>query len=486
MGESRNVNAASGKGGVPQKNDREIPWRVYLTIGCVGLILTAILAYGFFITERMDKMDIPSLDAVSVAQLETIRANHQIESIAKGRSYDNIESALAHLDVALYHLQQLNAGGDGSSPPIHPIEDKILQDEIDVAKQKFSDLKAVAWQWLAARGEQGEMGASARYFDHFNAFMNQIAVIRSRIIVIKALHFNKLRAAQLVLFFICITLTTIVGVVFHRYERRSSADFIAQKNYERRLKELLAEIRNFAVIVSHDMRAPLVNLKGFVREIDLLLEKIKPEMKLLASSLPKIQREEIFQIIETDVPEALDFITGSATRMETMIQALLRLSRLETQQLNIESINLDNLLKELLETFAYQITRLQVRVLLEPLPEILADRFAVEQIFSNLIGNAIQYLSVDRTGEVKIGAEKHLNEMIFYVRDNGIGISSADLTRIFDIFQRVGTSTTPGEGVGLTYTRALVRRHGGRIWCESRFGEETTFFFTIPIHIEEK
>ncbi len=106
---------------------------------------------------------------------------------------------------------------------------------------------------------------------------------------------------------ICISLTLIIGIAFHRFERRSASDFIALRNvmerlekeiserkrYERRLEELLTEIRNFAAIVSHDLRAPLVNLKGFVREIARVLEKIKPEMQAFLSSIPEIRRKEL-------------------------------------------------------------------------------------------------------------------------------------------------------------------------------------------------
>ena len=109
----------------------------------------------------------------------------------------------------------------------------------------------------------------------------------------------------------------------------------------------------------------------------------------------------------------------------------------------------------------------------------------MEQVFSNLISNAIQYLSPDQTGEISIGAEHHPDETVFHVRDNGRGIQSSDLTRIFDIFQRAGAANIPGEGMGLTYTRALVRLHGGRIWCDSIVGEGSTFFFSIAVRLEE-
>lgn len=491
---------AAGMSGLSRENLGKVPWRMYLIIGCAGLILTGIVGYGFFTADRMNKTDAPSMDAVSEAKLETTRAHHRIERIASGKDFDNIESALASLDHAFNHLQEILSGREGATRHIYPIEDSELQTAVRIAKENLTSLKAVIWQRVASREIHGtEKEIDFSYFEHLHDFMEQIDRIRFRLEEIKAENFSRFRATQAMIAFICICLTLIIGIAFHRFERRSASDFVALKSvmdrlekeiserqrYEKRLEQLLTEIRNFAAIVSHDLRAPLVNLKGFVREIARLLKKIEPEIQKFLASLPEIRRKEIVPALEEDLPEALDLITASASRMETMIDAVLRLSRIEQRQLNPESINMDTLLHDLLESFAYRIKQQRIRIAVTPLPQTRADRFAMEQIFSNLIGNAIQYLSPDRAGEISIGAEQQPDEITFYVRDNGRGIQRCDVKRIFDIFQRVGNADIPGEGVGLTYTRSLVRRHGGRIWCDSRMGEGSTFFFTIEVGREE-
>jgi PAS domain S-box-containing protein len=629
MGERMSNHAAEWVG-LPRKTSEEVPWRMYLIIGCVGLILTGIVGYGFLTADRMNRTDAPLTDAVSVAKLETTRAHHQIERIASGESFDNIESALAHLDQAHYHLQEIFNQEEGVTPHVYTIEDPGLQREIQTAKDLLSELKAVSWQRLASREVRGiGKEVDSRYLERLNGFMDQIDRIRARLDEIKAQNFRKFRASQIILAIICVSLTLMIGFAFNRFERRSASDFFAmkrvkehlenemlerksaemalresearfrqiaetiedifwlqnttgkkkiiyinpafesvwgipcetlyaepdtflrpvhpedtdiarrffdmfpgggeegrtefricrpdgairwihvrgfpicgsdgeiqraagfaqdittRKRHERRLKELLAEIRNFAAIVSHDLRAPLVNLKGFVREIARIQENIKTEMQAFLSFISEDRRKEIAPALEKDLPEALDFITASASRMETMIQAVLRLSRIEERQMNPELIDMNALLNDLLESFAYQIKQQQIRVMVVPLPEIRADRFAMEQVFSNLISNAIHYLASDRIGEISIGAECHPDETVFHVRDNGMGIQSSDLERIFDIFQRIGTTTVPGEGMGLTYTRSLIRRHGGRIWCDSRVGEGSTFFFSIAADLEK-
>ncbi len=105
---------AAERFGLPLENLGEIPWRMYLIIGCMGLILTGIVGYGFFTADRMNKTDIPSMDAVSEAKLEATRAHHRIERIASGEIFDNIDSSLARLDHAFNHLQEILSGGEGA------------------------------------------------------------------------------------------------------------------------------------------------------------------------------------------------------------------------------------------------------------------------------------------------------------------------------------------------------------------------------------
>jgi signal transduction histidine kinase len=103
----------------------------------------------------------------------------------------------------------------------------------------------------------------------------------------------------------------------------------------------------------------------------------------------------------------------------------------------------------------------------------------MEQIFSNLVSNAINYLDPGRTGEIEIGGESRLDENIFFVRDNGRGIKKNNIDKVFNIFERLGADSITGEGMGLTYVRALVRRHGGDVFCKSAFGVGSEFTFSI-------
>jgi PAS domain S-box-containing protein len=261
------------------------------------------------------------------------------------------------------------------------------------------------------------------------------------------------------------------------------------QRYAAELERANEEVKQFAYIVSHDIRAPLTNLRGFSEELRYALEVIGSAMNAALPHLDEEQRQAVTAALQKDVPEALDFIDSSVTRMDNFINALLKLSRLGRRELGLEPIDMDALVQTTLKTLSHQIEERQAKVTVGPLPEVVADRTAMEQIMGNLLTNAVLYLDPDRPGEIEITAERGPSagsgrghhETIFCVRDNGRGIAEEDMGKVFAPFRRAGKQDVPGEGMGLPYVQTLVRRHGGRIWCESEAGVGTTFTFTLPV-----
>jgi signal transduction histidine kinase len=135
--------------------------------------------------------------------------------------------------------------------------------------------------------------------------------------------------------------------------------------------------------------------------------------------------------------------------------------------------------RETVNTLAHQIEQSEVEVTIGELPEVTADRTAMEQIMGNLLANAVTYLVPGRPGHIDIRGERQEQETVFHVCDNGRGIAAADMPKLFQPFSRLGEPVAPGEGMGLAYVQTLVRRHGGRISCESTPDRGTTFTFTI-------
>jgi signal transduction histidine kinase len=144
------------------------------------------------------------------------------------------------------------------------------------------------------------------------------------------------------------------------------------------------------------------------------------------------------------------------------------------------AIDTRELIEGIAATVAHQAAEADAQIRIEPLPAIVSDRLALEQIFSNLIDNALKYLKVGVPGEITVRGRSKLGFAIFEVGDNGRGIDPKDHQRIFELFRRAGTQDKPGQGIGLAHVRALVRRLGGTISVASELHRGTTFTITLP------
>jgi signal transduction histidine kinase len=144
-------------------------------------------------------------------------------------------------------------------------------------------------------------------------------------------------------------------------------------------------------------------------------------------------------------------------------------------------IDCRELIEGIVATVAHQAAEAKARIRIEPLPDIVSDRLALEQIFSNLIDNALKYLRPGVPGDVTVRGRAKLGFAIFEVADNGRGIDPKDYQRIFDLFRRAGPQDKPGQGIGLAHVRALVRRLGGTLSVQSELDEGSTFTITLPI-----
>jgi signal transduction histidine kinase len=253
---------------------------------------------------------------------------------------------------------------------------------------------------------------------------------------------------------------------------------LAQANEE--LKALNEEKADFLAIAAHDLRAPLISLQGYAGILSSSLDIIQSALNSAWPHLDESQQQEISGVIERDVPESLAFITAATNRIDQLIIAILKLSRLGRRELRPEPIEMKPLVEAALSTLAFQVEQHQATVTVGALPDVIADRSSMEIIVQNLLMNAVAYLDPARPGVVEVFGERHRQETIIRIRDNGRGIAPEDLGKIFKIFGRVGKQDVPGEGMGLAYVQTLLRRHGGRIWCESQPGVGATFSFTLP------
>jgi light-regulated signal transduction histidine kinase (bacteriophytochrome) len=211
-------------------------------------------------------------------------------------------------------------------------------------------------------------------------------------------------------------------------------------------------------VASHDLQEPLRNVVSCMQ----LLEK-KYKSKL-----------------DADADQYLHYAVDSAVRMKALIQDLLTYSRIGTRGKPSQPTDCEKLVDETLRNLRSAIVETGAVITHDPLPTISGDDTQLSQVFLNLIGNAVKFRR-DELPRVHLSTRKNNNEWVFSVKDNGIGIESRHLERIFVIFQRLNKRAEyGGTGMGLAIVKKVVERHGGRVWVESEPGVGTTFYFTIP------
>ncbi|HEY4801171.1 MAG TPA: ATP-binding protein [Paraburkholderia sp.] len=258
----------------------------------------------------------------------------------------------------------------------------------------------------------------------------------------------------------------------------------------------------FIYSVSHDLRSPLVNLQGFSKELQVSCDDLRAQIN--AAGLPGHEHRAMAEVLNGDVDESLQFLRQAVSRAAAIIDALLRISRAGRLEYRWQRVNIARLVERVLGVLAGELPQ-AARIDVGELPPAWGDPAALEQIFANLIENALRHLDPARPGRVEIGAVEPGGEPVngsggeagkdagkktdedtgertrtYYVRDNGIGIAEAYLPKLFRAFQRLHGGESPGQGTGLALARRIAERHGGRIWVESTEGAGSTFFVALP------
>ena len=257
------------------------------------------------------------------------------------------------------------------------------------------------------------------------------------------------------------------------------------------LTEANEEIQRFAYIVSHDLRSPLVNIMGFTSELEALRQDIFGEIEKLRAEVATLSgkdtgpaqaatEDDASSQIGRDFDEAIGFIKTSIANMDRLINAVLRLSREGRRQFHPEQVEMNGLMTGIIETVSHRAAELEAVINVEALPPVETDVLAAQQIFGNLIDNALKYRRDDEKLQIDIRGRLTGTHAIYEVQDNGRGIDPRDFQRVFELFRRSGKQDRPGEGIGLAHVRALVRRMGGTMGLTSESGKGSTFTVTLP------
>jgi light-regulated signal transduction histidine kinase (bacteriophytochrome) len=233
-------------------------------------------------------------------------------------------------------------------------------------------------------------------------------------------------------------------------ELRDKTEALARSN---------ADLEQFAYVASHDLQEPLRMVSSYVQLFE----------KRFAGQ------------VDEQADKYIRYAVEGAKRMQSLIAGLLEYSRVGRLEEPFGTVDTNLALDQALSNLRSAIEESHAKVTRGPLPTLTGNADRIAQVFQNLLGNALKFRRPDQPATIHVSAVPQRTEWVFAIEDNGIGIDSQYLERIFVIFQRLHTRAEyPGTGIGLSICKKVIERHGGRIWVESRIGEGSKFHFSFP------
>jgi signal transduction histidine kinase len=416
----------------------------------------------------------------------------------------DFEDAASRLTPALAQLGQLTSD--------NPVQKRLADEMLPLSNQRVEEfrktIELAREQRIDDAAQIVREGIGRDAMKHIDDLASQMRAEEDRLFVLRTMNADRSQTLAASLTWIgsgfVVMLACISLFLVRRSARaRDEAEAMLRDNNinleatvdERTadLREANNEIQRFAYIVSHDLRSPLVNIMGFTSELEQLRTDIFRRIALLSQAAataspapvvaggvePDLEGED--SQLSQDFSEALEFIKSSIAKMDRLISAILNLTREGRREFEPVPIDTRELIEGIVATVAHQAAEAEAQIRISPLPEIVSDRLALEQIFSNLIDNALKYLKPGVPGDISIRGRTKLGFAIFEIADNGRGIDPGDHQRIFDLFRRAGTQDKPGQGIGLAHVRALVRRLGGTMSVQSELNSGSAFTITLPI-----
>ena len=239
------------------------------------------------------------------------------------------------------------------------------------------------------------------------------------------------------------------------------------------------ELESVIRVISHDLRSPLVNINGFSHELAGDCKRIKEFFD--SSDLSTDSKKKILPILEEHVPQSLDYIIKSTEKMDKLLGSLSRLSKIGKADITIRRLDMNVIVESIVKTMQFQIQEVRAEITCGDLPDCMGDEMQVNQVFSNLLNNALKYLDPERDGRINISGKVEAGQSIYCVEDNGVGIAKNNQGSVFELFYRTHTKTDiEGEGVGLSVVARILDRINGEARLESEEGKGSRFFISLP------
>lgn len=476
---------------------------VALLTGAISLLLIVNIGVFVMLQRTSDFNDnVERGQRIRLAAVEVMRLAIDAETGQHGflltRQPEYLEpytNSTERLPERLEELARLTAGDTDLSPRVEQLR-SLSQQRLDVIDRtialgrmgRFEDAVAIIREGSGKR-VMDQMRVETAAIDEVQETRLQFSIRQTEWAAGVAVLVNAI-AALLIL-----ALAGVSGWLIRRYvlEMQEARDALDAMNagLEHKVRDRTfqltranEEIQRFAYIVSHDLRAPLVNVMGFTSELEQAGRLIDRQMTAVETRAPKLVEQDALTAVREDLPEAVGFIRASTEKMDRLINAILKLSREGRRNLTPEWLDMTAMARGVADSVRHQTEASGAEILVEPLPSVESDRLSMEQVLGNLVDNAVKYLDRARPGRIVVsGRETGDGRVVYRIADNGRGISDRDHERIFELFRRSGKQDRVGEGVGLAFVRNSVRRLGGEITVESELGKGSTFTLKFPTRL---
>lgn len=465
-------------------------------------VLVVIVATSLWLTTASERYfgEVTAARAVRSATADLLSLVQDAETGQRGYLLTRDESYLAPYNTAFSRLPDQRARLERAAarlPEIGPILQRV-DNELD---QKMTELAATVDATRKGDTETAlslvRSGTGKRLMDDLRSDLAAILAVSetelreaidAQVTASTRLRWTTIVGALLILAMASAASWTIISYTRELVAARREVELL-NAGLEERVRERTdalvkanEEVQRFAYIVTHDLRAPLVNIMGFTSELEAMFKPIDAYVTAGNAASPE-QKAAAQEALSIDVAEAIGFIRSSTRKMDGLINAILKISREGGRELRAESVDLTALIETAAAAVHHQASAeegggIEID---SQVPRLVSDRLSLDQIMGNLLDNAIKYRAPDRPIRISVRSRRERRGWVkIEIEDNGRGIAGTDHERIFELFRRSGAQNTAGEGIGLAHVRTMVRNLGGDIAVRSELGKGTTFTVTLP------
>jgi len=469
----------------------------------VGIaVLVVIVATSLWLTAASERYfgEVTAARAVRSASADLLSLVQDAETGQRGFLLTRDESYLEPYTAAVSRLADQRVRLEQAAARLREV-DPILQRVTGALDRKMAELAATVQATRQGDVEAAtalvRSGTGKRLMDELRADLNAIVAtsetelreaIDAQLTASNRLRWTTIIGAVLILAMAGAASWTIISYTRELVAARREVEVLnigLEERVRQRTDALVKaneEVQRFAYIVTHDLRAPLVNIMGFTSELEAMFKPIDAYVEAGAAASPE-QKAAAEEALRVDVAEAIGFIRSSTRKMDGLINAILKISREGRRELRAESVDLAALIETAAGAVHHQASAEEDGGIAvdSQVPRIVSDRLSLDQIMGNLLDNAIKYRAPDRPIRIAVRTRRERRGWVtIEIEDNVRGIAASDHERVFELFRRSGAQNTAGEGIGLAHVRTMVRNLGGDIAVRSELGKGTTFTVTLP------